>query len=424
MPGTVTEQLISLTRRLGSRPGLSRVTELLRRLGDPQEGPCIIHVTGTNGKGSTACCIYRGLLACGLRAGLFSSPEIFCPNERISAMGREITDEEMDAQAARILPVWQEMAAEGGAPTEFETFVCIALLHFAAVGVTHLVMEVGMGGKRDATNVFSHTAACVFAPISVDHAKVLGSTVSAIAEEKSGILRPGCVAVSAHGQSPEAEAVLRTACAGVGTELCTVSAGEIREIRLFPDRTEFCYRGRPVSLPMGGDFQVQNAALAAETLWQLAARRPEIVFDRALPGFREARLHGRFERVLDDPEVYFDAGHNPAGNAALLSALDRHLPGRKLVTVMAMYKDKDYSPCIANVAARSAAFFATEADSPRALDSAAVAAVAERTCGQVTVERDPAEAARRAVALARSMDAAVLICGSFGHLARAAEGLK
>ena len=411
-------------RALGSRPGLCRIRQLLELVGHPERGLCVIHITGTNGKGSCGRAMYAGLLSLGLAAGHFSSPELFSVNERVSARGREITDAELLSAAGEVRPAWERLAAAGDPPTEFEFFVALALVHFRAAGVTHAVIEVGMGGAKDATNVFSDTALCVFTPISLDHTRFLGGTVAEIAREKSGILRPGCAAVTVAEQEGEALSELARAASAVGTELRLTAPETVRDAEYAADHTAFTYRGERIYLPLAGDFQVQNASLAAEALRVLSERRPEVRYPEALRGFCNARLHGRFERVACAPDVYLDAGHNPAGNAALLAAIDRHLAGRPLVLVMAMYRDKDYPLCIRRLSARAAAFYATQSASPRALPADEVAAVAAPLCAETVAVEDPAEAARRARDRAREVGGAVVICGSFGHLARAMEGIR
>lgn len=411
------QSLILRARALGSRPGLGRIRALLDALSLPDSGLQVVHVTGTNGKGSCASAVYGGLLAAGRRAGAFMSPEVFSLHERISALGRQITTEELCLAADLVLPAWERLCATGDAPTEFELFVALALVHFRRLGLTHAVMEVGMGGKGDATNVFSDTRVCVFTPISLDHAGLLGGSIEAIAEEKCGILRPGCVAVTTEEQHPEALRVLRRACGELGCRLLLSRACEAGEPALGADSTAFTYRGVRVCMDLGGDFQLTNGLLALTALTALGEQPSEVA-----PGLARIRLPGRFSRVCSHPEVYTDAGHNPAAARALCDAIDRHLSDRPLFCVMAMYADKDWRTCASLIAGRAHTFWATQSRSARALPAAELAGAAS-ACPRVRVEVSPSKAAAEAKAAALQTGGRVLICGSFGHISDALEGI-
>ena len=416
------QSFIAHTRVLGSRPGLSRIRALLTALGNPQEGLHIVHITGTNGKGSCAAAVYAGLLASGLAAGAFMSPEIFRVNERISAAGEDISTAEFCAAADEVLPHWQALEAAGDPPTEFELFVALALVHFRRRGITHAVMEVGMGGRGDATNVFSVTEVCVLTPISLDHSAFLGSTVTAVAEEKCGILRPGCTVVTPADQHPEALAVIRQKAEELACRLVLPDPMMAANVVFCPQRTEFDFDGHRIVIPFGGDFQRQNGVIAAAALTEFAKR---CGFDvkTALSGIKNARLTGRFSRISEHPEIYADAGHNPAAADALLQAVKRHLSDRPLYVVMGMYRDKDYPVCIRRMAEVCTAFYAVQSDNPRALSADAVAEEARSVCPEVYVLPDPGQGLRAAVTAAKKSGGRVLLCGSFGHISRALEGL-
>lgn len=413
---------IARTRVLGSRPGLSRVHALLRALGDPQEGLRVVHITGTNGKGSCAAAVYAGLLAAGLSAGAFMSPEIFRVNERISATGEDISDAGLCAAADEIYPHWQALETAGDPPTEFEVFVALALVHFRRRGITHAVMEVGMGGRGDATNVFSSTEVCVLTPISLDHSSFLGASVSAVAEEKCGILRPGCTVVTPADQHPEALAVIRREAERHGARLILPDPESAENVVFLPQRTEFDFDGHHIVMPFGGDFQRQNGVIAAAALTEFS-KKCDFNVTTALSGMQNARLTGRFSRISEHPEIYADAGHNPAAAEALIRAVERHLSDRPLYAVMGMYRDKDYAACIRRMAEKCAAFYAVQSDSPRALSAELVAQEARPVCPEVYVLPDPGKGLRAAASAAKTSGGRVLLCGSFGHISRALEGL-
>ena len=192
-----------------SRLGLERVSELLDRMGRPQNRLKFVHITGTNGKGSTAAMIASMLTQANLKTGLFTSPCLERINEQIQVNGREISADELEGAAAVCRQAADQMSDH---PTEFEMLVATALEHFAASGCDLVVLEVGMGGLRDATNVVEQTEVAILTTISLDHTAILGSTTAEIAAEKAGIIKPGCTAVSV-GQDPQVERVLREICA-------------------------------------------------------------------------------------------------------------------------------------------------------------------------------------------------------------------
>ena len=252
----------------GSRPGLARVRELLHRLGDPQDGLQFVHIAGTNGKGSTAAMLASILRAAGYTTGLFTSPYLERFAERMQVNGVPVPDAEFAAVCEALQPC---IAAMDDPPTEFELVTAAAMLWFRRRGCDVVVLEVGLGGRLDATNVIAAPACAVITNIGLDHTEILGDTLEQIAREKAGILKPGTRAVS-YPQTPEVRAVLHEICAQRGIPLTEADAAAIVPLTDGVDGQTFTYRGAEYTLPLLGAHQLRNAAVALETVTALRAR--------------------------------------------------------------------------------------------------------------------------------------------------------
>lgn len=252
----------------GSRPGLTRVRELLHRLGDPQDGLQFVHIAGTNGKGSTAAMLASILRAAGYTTGLFTSPYLERFSERMQVNGVPVPDAEFAAVCETLKPC---ITAMDDPPTEFELVTAAAMLWFRRRGCDVVVLEVGLGGRLDATNVIAAPACAVITNIGLDHTEILGDTLEQIAREKAGILKPGTCAVS-YPQAPEVRRVLRELCAQRGIPLTEADASAIVPLTDSVDGQTFTYRGAEYALPLLGAHQLRNAAVALETVAALRAR--------------------------------------------------------------------------------------------------------------------------------------------------------
>lgn len=334
---------IKSLRRFGSRPGLERIGELCRRLGDPQNDFRYIHVTGTNGKGSVCSMIYSTLCFAGVGTGLFTSPYMLDFSERFAADGTYITREEIASIVTEIAPHADAME---DTPTEFELLTAMAFLFFRARGCKFVVFEAGMGGRLDSTNIIPAPEVAVITGVALDHTAILGPTVEAIAREKAGIIKRGCSVVI--GDMPaEAESVIRDAAAAVGAEVTHAGAGtayEPRDAEYSSDGVVFTLDGRgDFFLPLCGIYQPKNAAVAVAALdrTQLCGRAiPDIVIKE---GLSRARWRGRFELFSPDPVLIFDGAHNPQGMRAAADSLAAYYPSKKFCVVTGVLADKDYA---------------------------------------------------------------------------------
>ncbi len=353
----------------GSKPGLERVGELLRQLGDPQKELKFVHIAGTNGKGSCAAMTASVLRAAGYKTGLFTSPYLLRFSERMQIDGREIAPEALARLVERIRPLAEAMADH---PTEFELITAAALLWFRQERCDIVVLEVGLGGRLDATNVIAAPEAAVIMNIGLDHTEVLGDTVEQIAAEKAGIVKPGCPCVL-YSQSESVENVVREICRRQGAEL-TVSCPEALEsLADGPEGQEFAYKGERFRLPLLGRHQLQNAAVALETAAVLNRRGWRISRQALRQGLAETVWPARFEILQKEPFFVVDGGHNPQCAETVAENLLHYFPNRRRVLLLGVLADKDYAALTAILAPVADAFVCATPDSPRALGAQALA---------------------------------------------------
>jgi dihydrofolate synthase/folylpolyglutamate synthase len=294
---------------------LERIRGLLSELGHPERRGRFVHVAGTNGKGSTSAMIESGLRHAGLRTGLYTSPHLIEPTERIQIAGKPVTQDEFAAALERIPEPL----------TYFETVTAMAFLIFAErAEIT--VLEVGLGGRLDATNVVDPEL-CVITPIDFDHEAFLGKSIESIASEKAGILKPGVPAVFAT-QRPEALAVLRER-----TE--PISLVDVRDVELHRRGSRFYAGGLQIECPLAGEHQVENARVAVTALQALG-----IGGEAIQAGIAATRWPGRLERLRESPELIVDGAHNPAGARALAAYVDRFYAGEKSTLIFGAMRDK------------------------------------------------------------------------------------
>ena len=415
-----------------SRLGLERIRELLERLGRPQDRLKFVHVAGTNGKGSICTYLASILSAAGHRTGMFTSPYIERFEERIRVDGAMISPDELRDVTLAVREHAEAMAEEtGDHPTEFELMTAVALEHFVRCGCDIVVLEVGLGGRLDSTNVIDAPEACVIARIGLDHTALLGNTLAAIAGEKAGIIKEGSAVVS-WPQEPEAMAVIEHAAAEHGCELRMPDFAQLEEgaIRWEDGASPF----RPFSYKEWGDlrtgilgsYQPQNATVALEAVDVLRGRGWRIPDEAVRAGVAQTRWPGRFEIVEggsspDGFAIVVDGGHNPQGAHALADSLAEVFLGRKPVFVIGVLEDKDYPRMLEDVLPLGSAFVCVTPDNPRALPAHKLARAIRWTgqgllgcsaCVNPVVARDFEDAIRRARELA---DPDGLIC-AFGSL--------
>ena len=414
-------------------PSLERIGALVDLLGSPQRGYPVLHIAGTNGKTSTARMIDALLSALGLRTGRYTSPHLQSVTERISIDGAPLSAQRYVDTYRDVEPyvdLVDKRSAERGEPimSKFEVLTGMAFAAFADAPVEAAVVEVGLGGRWDATNVADGVVS-VIAPVGVDHVEYLGTDVAGIAAEKAGIIKPSSIAVLA-AQLPEVSKVLLTRSAEVdatvareGLEFGVLS----REVAVGGQRLRLQGLGGvydEIFLPLHGAHQASNAAVAlaaVEAFFGAGASR-QLDTEAVLQGFAAVTSPGRLERLRAAPTVFADAAHNPHGARALATALREEFGFRRLVAVVGTMREKDAAGILAELEPVADEVVVTQNSSPRARDVDELAAVAVEAFGadRVTVEPRLNSAVESAVQLAEHVDedatalagAAVVITGS------------
>jgi dihydrofolate synthase/folylpolyglutamate synthase len=388
------------------RLGLDRIHAALERLGHPEARLKVLHVAGTNGKGST-CAFAASCLSQRYTTGLYTSPHLERVNERIQIGGEPIADE---AFGLRIVEVLERLPAEHDL-SYFEFGTVVALWHFAQEKVEVAVLETGLGGRLDATTACRPLVTAITS-ISFDHTALLGTTLASIAREKAGIIKKGVPVVTCQ-QAPEAQSVIWDAARKLEAPLFV----EGREFALEPVAggglkwMGLSGRVDGLTLPLRGRHQLQNAALALACLDVLGEKGLRLSEKELRQGLAATRWPGRFEVFEGTPTVVLDGAHNPDGVATLVRALDELYPGRKVHLVFGVLGDKDSTAMMQTLLPRCASVDLAPVDSPRSLDPMAYAATASRFCPVVTPHTDARKALERARARSDAHDV-VVVAGS------------
>ncbi|MEW6398201.1 MAG: folylpolyglutamate synthase/dihydrofolate synthase family protein [Bacillota bacterium] len=399
--------------RFGSRLGLERITRLLELAGNPQEGLRVIHVAGTNGKGSVTAMAASVLTAAGYRVGMYVSPYLEEFRERIQVDGQCIPERDVGAWVKRLRPLADRVVAAGmDHPTEFEFITLVAMCYFAARRVDYAVLEVGLGGRFDATNVISQPLACVISNIALDHTDRLGQTVAKIAFEKAGIIKPGRPVVTG-ARDPDALEVIARVARDRGAPLLVAGQDFTwqerycdwrgQELDLHCPTREFC----GLHVPLAGRHQQGNTACAVTALEVGVPGLPERAVREGVAG---CRWPGRLEVLGERPLVVIDAAHNADGAAALREALEM-FPRRRLVMVLGILRDKNAEAMVGLLAPAADVLVVTSPVSPRAGNPERIAELARPLCGEVRVEPDLAAALEGGLAAASPEDM-VVVAGS------------
>ncbi len=414
-------------RRTYGDEKLSRMRHLLASLGDPDRQLRTVLVAGTKGKGSTAVMIAEILRARGLRVGLTVKPHLVDYRERIQVSGQKISRAGLAALVEEVRPKI-EAARElpWGPATYVETTVAIALLHFVRQRVDLAVVEVGIGGRLDATNVLDPLVS-VITPISYDHTEILGETLTAIATEKAGIIRSGGSVVSAP-QTGEAFSVIARTCETkrarlvlVGRDVVVrVEESSLRGVRATVQGLAETY---PIRVPLLGRHQAVNAATAIAAIELLRDQSIQVDAAAIRRGLAAVRWPARVELIDTAPHTIIDVGHNPASMEALRDTLQQLLGGRRLILVFGMLATKDYRTVAAMIAPLAHTIVTTTPDNPHALAADLLAAEVRRYAATVLVVPDRREAVERGQALA-GPDDVLVITGSFYLVGEAREWLR
>ena len=404
----------------GSRLGLERMRELMHRLGEAQNSLKFIHVAGTNGKGSTSTMLASILAAAGYKTGLYTSPHLVRVNERFRINGADIPD----AALCRAAEAVKEAA--GGmsdAPTEFEILTAMGFWYFAAEKCDAVVLEVGLGGRLDATNVIAAPEAAVITNIGLEHTAILGHTLPEIAREKAGIIKPGTTAVT-YPVDAAVDAVYREICAARGAAWRPVRFDALRERTHSLAGQRFDYKEeKDLALHLLGEHQLHNAALAIETIGVLREKGWSIPESALREGLSAARWEARFELLRSHPTVIADGAHNPQCVEALARSLDEYLPGEKVIFLLGVLADKDYEAMLARLLPYGKKFFCLTPDSPRALGAGDLSAYLRGRGADAVSCATAEEGVRRAIEESGG-ETPIVACGSLYLMGEVREETK
>ncbi len=415
--------LLSLGRELASpqqaraaKFDLQNITALTERLGHPERTFPSVHIAGTNGKGSAAAMLASILRSAGLRVGLYTSPHLLRINERIRLGDAEIADADFAETFARLRTVIEEMLATGGLaahPTYFECLTAMTFEFFARQKADIAVIEVGMGGRLDSTNVVTPEVA-IITQIDFDHENFLGHSIEQIAAEKAGIIKAGALVVTGAGH-PTAQEVIRRRANEQNASLfdpeaaysvCGLHAdGGCNQFVVVP-RQSNVDSGKEIEihLPLAGRFQVRNALTAITAVRLLAARGFPVTDAAIAHGLATVRWPGRLEKVQDRPAVYLDGTHNPAGARELASFWEEHFADRRIHLIYGTMRDKAVDEIAGLLFPRASTVILTQSLQPRSLSAETLAAMTRHLAPSVEIINEPAAALDRALELAASED--------------------
>ncbi|MBO4433344.1 MAG: bifunctional folylpolyglutamate synthase/dihydrofolate synthase [Clostridia bacterium] len=406
----------------GSRPGLERITELCRLIGDPQDKVRFVHVAGTNGKGSVCAMLSEILKSAGYKAGLFTSPHLCFFEERIKIDGAPISKERLADITGKIKACADKMRDK---PTEFEIAAAMAFLYFYEENCDIAVLETGLGGRLDATNIIKSPLLSVITGIDLDHTAVLGDTVEKIAAEKGGIIKAGCpVVLAACGE--EAKKVLTGIAKEKNAPLYNTDYERKENVSVSLGGTKFTFKpyGK-MELSLSGVYQADNACTAVTAAEALNENGFKINAKSVKGGLENARWQARFEVLGHDPVTVYDGAHNPQGALALKANLDA-LCINKAVFLTGVMADKDYSAFAKTLSPLMARVFTVKPKNPRALDGDALTNVFIKLGVNAVPCKTVSDGVRAAVNAAKKENLPLIICGSlymYGEVKNTADEL-
>ena len=335
-------EYINNISKKGNVLGLESIKNLMNRLDNVQDQLKVVHIAGTNGKGSTLAYLQSVLSLAGYKTGRYNSPAVFDYLEVFSINGQNMTREDYAKYVTIVAEKCQEMEREGFPhPTYFEMETAVAYKYFYDMNCDVVLMETGMGGDTDATNVTEHTILSLISPISLDHMQFLGNTLEEIAGHKAGIIKHNSVVVTAIQES-EVYEVIQKKAQEMNSEYRRME--QPSAIRFFDNRTIFDYKGyKDLQIQMKGNFQVYNASLCIEAVEILRTKGFELSDEMLYQGLQNTVWHGRFEKLCDKPLIIFDGGHNPDAAKNLRESIEIYFTNKKIVYIIGVLADKDYN---------------------------------------------------------------------------------
>lgn len=398
--------------RFGTNPGLERVKALLNLMGNPQDELKFVHTAGTNGKGSVCTMCANALYQAGYKTGLFTSPFVIDFCERIKINGNMIEHDELAQLVTYVRSMVEELAKKNLQPTEFEVITAVAMKYFALKKCDVVVLETGLGGRLDSTNIISTPLLSIITCISLDHTDILGNTISKIAFEKCGIIKSDGVTVCYPCQQPNAFEVIEKTAQEKNNKLVIGCINEITVKKSSIYGTKISWNGVEINLKLAGEYQVLNASTAISALVELQEQGFNISLANIKNGIEETVMPGRFEVLSQDPVVILDGGHNPDGIDSFISSIEKLIPNKKKIFIMGTMADKDYEFTIERVARAADEFIATTPTNSRSLFACSACEIASVFCRRTAAISSPKDAITYALFQAKTYGHALIICGS------------
>ncbi len=408
MNSTEAIEYIHSRLKFGINPGMERIEALCAELGNPQDDLKFIHVAGTNGKGSTSTMIASALTSAGYKTGLFTSPYVIDFRERIQIDSEMISPDDLAKTVEEVKAACERIEKNGIVPTEFETITAAAFLFFKNSACDVVVLEVGLGGLLDSTNIIKTPLVSVITSVSMDHTAVLGTTIEKIAAQKSGIIKPGGVTVMYPEQHPLSETVIRQTAKAQNNRLVVP---ELRDCDIVDESvtgTEVIFDGLCLHIPFAGRHMVKNAVTAVCALRECGL---EISDRHIADGIAKAVMPARME-VLGGGRVVLDGGHNEGCAVALKEFVKKFIPGRK-TAVCALMGDKDCETYLKITAPMFNKMYLTAPENPRSMRPEDLCSLARKYCDDCTAVPLPLEACRAALEDLKANGGTLIVCGSF-----------
>lgn len=410
-------EFIEECNAMGSVPGLYSIDRLTERLGRPQNSLIFIHVAGTNGKGSVSSFVATTLKDAGYKVGRYISPTIFTYRERFQINDRMISKKELGELMEPVKEACEQIVATGNPhPTSFEIETALAFLYFQKKECDIVVLETGMGGTLDATNIIAAPLLCVLTSISMDHMQFLGNTLAEIARQKCGIIKKGTTVISAQ-QTETAMGVVECVCKEKGVDLIISDPGKVSKVKAGLEKQFFTYEGVKYEISLLGNYQIENAILAVTALEWLARNGYEKLTEKRIQkGLASTVWKGRFSIIAKRPYFIVDGAHNVAAAEKLADSIRFYFTNRKIVYIMGVFRDKEYEKVI-DITAPLASQIITVATpgNPRALPALDLA-VAVREVNPNVTNADSLEEAVEMSYLFADKDSVIIAFGSLSFL--------
>lgn len=400
-------QYIHSLLKFGIKPGLERISVLMNELGNPQSELKFIHIAGTNGKGTTSTMMSEILKAAGHKTGLFTSPYVFDFCERIQINNKNIPQTELAEIVSEVKTAVDKISNSGIEPTEFEVITAAALLYFHKQKCDYVVLEVGLGGRYDSTNIISPPLAAIITSISLDHTKILGDTTGQIAYEKCGIIKSGSNVITTDKQDKDAFSVIKKTAAEVNADL---SVGKVQDVKILSENiygTDIELGGLKIHIPFVGRHQIENTVSAVT-----AAKAININDEFIKSGIENTVIHARMEIIGRQPLVMLDGGHNPECAEALAEVLKDFAKDCNITVLIGMMADKDCKKYLSKILPLSNKCIVTVPENPRSLSGEELKNLSKEFIDDVKIIQNSKEAYAFAKA-ETGKDGMLLVCGSF-----------